>query len=83
MENLTTQHMSTVKRTLRYVNGILNLGLVYEKNEVDIKLVRYRDSDYVGDLDDKKNTRGMAFFLGKQCEMLDLSKAKDHGLIIM
>ena len=33
MENLTTEHMSAVKRILRYIKGTLDLGLVYEKNE--------------------------------------------------
>ena len=66
MENLTTEHMSAVKRILRYVKSTLDLGLVYEKNETGIKIVGYSDSDYVGDLDDRKSTTGMAFFLGKK-----------------
>ena len=64
MENPTTEHMSAVKRILRYVKGTLDLGLVYEKNEAGIKLVGYSDSDYAGDPDDRKSTTGMAFFLG-------------------
>ena len=56
MENPTTEHMSAVKRILRYVKGTLDLGLVYEKNEADIKLVAYSDSDYAGDPDDRKST---------------------------
>ena len=46
MENPTTQHMSSVKRILRYAKGTLDLGLVYEKNEASTKLVGYSDSDY-------------------------------------
>ena len=65
MENPMTEHMSAVKRILRYVKGTLDLGLVYEKNEAGIKIVGYSDSDYAGDLDDRKSTTGMAFFLGK------------------
>ena len=64
MENPMTEHMSTVKRILRYVKGTLDLVLVYEKNEVCIKLVWYSDSDYAGDPDDRKSTPEMAFFLG-------------------
>ena len=64
MENPTTEHMSAVKRILRYVKGTLDLGLVYKKNEAGIKLVGYSDSDYAGDPDDRKSTTGMAFFLG-------------------
>ena len=33
IENPTTEHMSAIKRILRYVKGTLELGLVYEKNE--------------------------------------------------
>ena len=65
MENLTIEHISVVKRILRYVKGALDLGLVFEKNEARIKLVGYSDSDYEGDPDDRKSTTGMTFFLGK------------------
>ena len=64
IENPTTEHMSAVKRILRYIKGMLDLGLVYERNEVGITLVGYSDSDYAGDPEDRKSTTGMAFFLG-------------------
>ena len=64
MENPTIEHMSIVKRILTYVKGTLDLGLVYEKNEAGIKLVRYSDSDYAGDPNDRKSITSMAFFLG-------------------
>ena len=64
MENLTTKHMVRAKRILRYVKSTLDLGLVYEKGEAYMKLVGYSNSDYAGDLDDKKSTIGMAFFQG-------------------
>ena len=54
IENPTTEH----------IKGMLDLGLVYEKNEVGITLVGYSDSDYAGDPEDRKSTTGMAFFLG-------------------
>ena len=63
MENLTIEHMAAIKRILRYVKGTLDLNLVYEKREVDIKLVSYSDSDYVKDLDDRKSVTRMTFFL--------------------
>ena len=59
-----TEHMSAVKRILRYIKVMLDLTLFYEKNEAGIKLVGYNDSDYEGDPQDRKNTTGMAFFLG-------------------
>ena len=74
MENLITEHMSTIKRILRYVKGTLDLCLVYEKNEVDRKLVG--DSDYARDLDDKKSTTGMAFSFRNNLICWDSQKKK-------
>ena len=73
--------MSAVKRILRYIKGTLDPGLVYEKNEANVKLVGYSDSDYAGDPDDRKNEND--FLIMKKFDMFDLSKAKDRGLIIM
>ena len=65
MEQPTTEHMARLKRVLRYVNGIVNLGLIYDnKQRFKVSLVGYSDSDYVGDLNDRKSTSGMIFFLG-------------------
>ena len=47
--------MAAAKRILRYMKGTLNFYLVYEKGEVGLKLVGYSDSDYGGDLDDRKS----------------------------
>ena len=76
MENLTTEHMSAVKRILRYVKGTLDLSLVYEKYEAGIKLVGYSYSDYAGDPDDRKSTTGMALFLGNNLICCDLKSKR-------
>ena len=49
--------MATTKRILRSVKGTLDLGLVYEKGEADMKLVGYSDNDYEGDPNDRKNLK--------------------------
>ena len=78
MENPTAEHTAAVKRILRYVKGTLDLNLIYEKKELDIKLVKYGDNDYVGDLDDRKSTMvGNGCLLRKKFDMLGISKAKD------
>ena len=78
MENPTAEHTASVKRILRYVKGTLDLDLIYEKKELDIKLVEYGDNDYVGDLDDRKSTMvGNGCLPRKQFDMLGISKAKD------
>ncbi|GLJ54154.1 hypothetical protein SUGI_1160360 [Cryptomeria japonica] len=58
-------HDIDVKRILRYLAGTTNLGLWYPKND-DFRLCAYTNSDWGGDVDDKKRTIGSAFFLGKK-----------------
>ncbi|KAF2310093.1 hypothetical protein GH714_006509 [Hevea brasiliensis] len=64
MEKPTTTHMAAVKQVLRYIKGTLNSGCVYSKKQPDMSLVGYCDSDLAGDIDDRKSTTGILFFLG-------------------
>ena len=65
MESPTTQHMVAVKQILRYVRGTLDLECMYmKKGEQEPHLVRYSDSDMAGDMDDRKSTTGVAYYLG-------------------
>jgi hypothetical protein len=48
---------------LRYVAGTLNFGLWYTKSDSN-KLSGYTDSDFAGNLDDRKSTSGHVFQLG-------------------
>ena len=41
----------------------MSLGLFYSKVE-DYKLVGYSDSDWCGDIDDRKSTSSYVFFMG-------------------
>ncbi|KXJ11144.1 Copia protein [Exaiptasia diaphana] len=59
----TTQHMTAVKRILRYLNGTQDLGLLFCKDGVK-ECVGYSDSDWAGDLDDRKSTTGYIFHMG-------------------
>ena len=58
-----SNHMTAAKRILRYVKGTINFGLKYKSDEGS-ELIGYCDSDYDGDLDDRKSTSGFIFFLG-------------------
>jgi hypothetical protein len=51
-----------VKQILRYLQGTLNYGLVYTKEEEE-RLVGFSDSDLARDLDGRRSTRRMAFYL--------------------
>ncbi|KAM0925571.1 hypothetical protein ACQ4PT_004106 [Festuca glaucescens] len=64
MENPTTEHMSAIKQILRYVKGTINLGCTYKNRKERLVLHGYSDSDMAGDVDDRKSTSGMVFYLG-------------------
>ena len=63
MEAPTTTHLKTAKRILRYIKGTINFGIFYYQSN-DYRLLGYSDSDWAGDLDDRKSTSGFVFFLG-------------------
>ncbi|XP_075489478.1 uncharacterized protein LOC142528320 [Primulina tabacum] len=56
-------HLKAVKRILRYIAGIVDLGLWYIK-ETNSNLVGFSDADWAGNLDDRKSTTGGCFYLG-------------------
>ena len=63
MDNPTTEHLPAIKRVLRYVAGTLQFGCCYRKMK-GAQLVGYSDSDLVGDIDTRKSTTEVIFFLG-------------------
>lgn len=58
-------HDIAVKRIFRYLTGTMDYGLWYPKDDV-FRLYAYTDSDWAGDVDDQKRTKGGAFFLGNK-----------------
>lgn len=62
MERPTEQHLLAAKRILRYIQGTSSFGIQY-KREGEDRLVGYADSDYAGDIDDRKSTSGYVFML--------------------
>lgn len=58
----TMHHLFMIKSLLRYLSHTKNFGIVYTKTE-KLELKAYCDSDYAGDLRDRKSTRGEAIFL--------------------
>ena len=55
-------HLVAVKHIMRYLQDTLNLGLMYEK--VDLDLHGYTDSNWAGSVTNRKNTSGCCFSLG-------------------
>lgn len=63
MEAPTVLHFNAVKRILRYIKGTLELGLIYSKESGNNILTGFSDSDLAGDVEDRRSTGGMAFYL--------------------
>ena len=62
MENPTEAHFQVVKRILRYVRSTVEFGVMYKRGG-DNELEVYTDSDYAGDLDDRRSTSGFVFLI--------------------
>src|ERR1043165_3264020 len=64
MENPSTENVSAVNQILRYVKGTIDLGCTYRKGKEGLVLHGYSNSDMAGDVDDRKSTTVMVFYLG-------------------
>ncbi|KAL0341523.1 UNVERIFIED_CONTAM: Retrovirus-related Pol polyprotein from transposon TNT 1-94 [Sesamum calycinum] len=57
-------HWEAVKWIFRYLKGTVGRGVVFGSQQNDPLAVGYVDSDYAGDLDDRRSTSGYVFTLG-------------------
>jgi len=61
---LTTEHLSAATYTLRYLRHTANLAIQYNASDSEATMpIGYTDSDFAGDLDDRKSTSGYVFML--------------------
>jgi len=51
-----------VKKALRYLQGTKGLMLTYRRSD-SLQVEGYSDSDFAGDIDDRKSTSGYVFTL--------------------
>lgn len=63
MTNPLKEHWQAVKWVLRYIKGTVSTRLCYKKKG-EFKITGYSDSDYNGDLDQRRSTSGMVFTAG-------------------
>jgi hypothetical protein len=65
MDRPTEMHMMAIKRILRYLKGTLTHGVMYKhKTDGRFELVGWSDSDYAGDLNDRKSTSRYVLMMG-------------------
>ena len=66
MHDMGKGHWQAAKWILRYILGIVDLGLKFERDDnVGSHLASYVDSDFAGDLDKCRSTTGYMFTLAK------------------
>ncbi|XP_058101124.1 secreted RxLR effector protein 161-like [Magnolia sinica] len=63
MQTPKKPHLEAVRRILRYLKGMIDLGLLYKKGGA-CKIVGYCDADYGGDHDTRRSTTGYVFNYG-------------------
>jgi hypothetical protein len=64
LEEPREDHLAVVKKILRYVMGICNWGLWFGRKKGNQVLLRgFSDADFAGDVDARKSTTGVIFFL--------------------
>ena len=63
MQQPTKPHLDCIRRILRYVKATQNYGL-FHRADLDMKLERYTDADWVGSQTDRRSTSGYMFTLG-------------------
>ncbi|XP_062006095.1 secreted RxLR effector protein 161-like [Rosa rugosa] len=61
--NPKESHLEAVKRIIRYVSGTTSCGIYYTF-ETNVEIAGYSDSDWGGNLKDRKSTSGGCFFIG-------------------
>jgi hypothetical protein len=58
-------HWNAAKAVLRYLKGTLDYGIKYT-DASDVELTGYSDSDWAGNMDDRRSTTGYAFSIGSR-----------------
>jgi hypothetical protein len=67
MDKPKSSHLIAVKRILRYVKGTIDYGVFFPANDRknECKLMGYTDSNWCGDVEDRKSTAGYIFYFGE------------------
>jgi hypothetical protein len=76
MESPTTEHLNAVKRVLRYIAGTIDFGCHYRRGGKELRLLGYSDADMGGDVNTRKSTTGVVFYLGSSPVIWQSQKQK-------
>lgn len=79
MQEPRKSHMQLVKQILRYIQGTINYGILYDQ-DTDFKLVGFCDSSHATDQTDGQSTTGMVFYLGTSLISWNSQKQKTVAL---
>ncbi|XP_062224545.1 secreted RxLR effector protein 161-like [Phragmites australis] len=69
-----------VKQIFRYLKGTVHYGLVYTRGGTEEVITGYTDSDLIDDIDDRKSTRGIAFYINDSLVSWNSQKQKTVAL---
>lgn len=65
VEHPSNEHVTAVKRILRYLKGTTNFGIMFSsKNANNFKLSIFSDADYAGCVETRKSTTGYCLLIG-------------------
>jgi hypothetical protein len=64
MESPTTEHLNTVKHVLCYVVGTIDFSCLYQHGGKESWSFGYNNTDMGSDVDTRKSTTGVVFYLG-------------------
>ncbi|KAL8107204.1 hypothetical protein AgCh_023860 [Apium graveolens] len=65
MERPALTHLNAAKRIIRYIKGTLNYGLIYSKDSANNAITGFSDNDLGGNIEDRKSTSGVVFYLNE------------------
>jgi hypothetical protein len=84
MANPGVEHWTSTKRVLCYLNRTQDLGIIYtatdDLDKISITPMGYCDTNYDGDVDDKKSVSGHTYLLGGGAILWNSKKQTTTGL---
>ena len=81
LKNPSHDHWLLAKKVMRYLKGTFDLGLVFKHSEC-LKLVGSCDSDWGGDSNDRRSTRGYCFKMSDDSSVICWSSRKQQTVAL-